>query len=59
MTTRTPESINSVLTIVIDAGTIKDIVVEGTSLTNEEVQAALNLGQQVYEKQILEEALEH
>ena len=59
MTARTPESINSVLTIVIDAGTIKDIVVEGTSLTNEEVQAALNLGQQVYEKQILEEALEH
>ena len=55
---KNPASLNSTLSIIVELGIVKDIEVKGNSMTYEEIRGAFRLAQQVYEKKVLEEALE-
>ena len=55
---RNPANLNSNLSIIIENGIVKDLEVKGNSMTFEEMRAAFKLAQQIYEKKVLEEALE-
>ena len=55
---RKVESLNSNIDIVVENSVVKDIVVTGSTLTYEELREALELGQKLFDAELLKKALE-
>lgn len=58
VTPRTIESLNSTIDIVVENSIVKDLVVMGSALTYEELKEALELGQRLFDAELLNKALE-